>query len=211
LILSDISIAQLCNLKHNYQATIPNQGGYPERLTSPIDGPMITPYRRDCVRHLDNGDRVISYGQSSFGYDVCLAEKFQLFTNINSGVIDPKNPCEKTMVEFEGDHVIMPPNSYILGHTKEVFNIPRDIMVVCVGKSTYARCGAIVNTTPIEPGFQGQVVIEISNATNSPMKIYANEGIAQFMFFLGEQPCDTSYADRKGKYQGQRGVTVARM
>lgn len=210
MILSDLSIEQLCSSKHNYQATIGIPGA-DNRVTTPIDGPMIAPYNRECVRYLEDGQRVISYGQSSFGYDVRLANKFQLFTNINNGVIDPKNPCEKTMVEFEGDSVLMPPNSYILGHTQEVFNIPRDIMVVCVGKSTYARCGAIVNTTPIEPEFQGQVVIEISNATNSPMKIYANEGIAQFMFFLGEQPCGTSYGDRNGKYQGQRGLTLARI
>lgn len=207
MILSDISIDKLCSKEHNYQAIIPRLN----RQTAPIDRPMITPYSRECVRQLDNGERVISYGLSSFGYDVKLARKFQLFTNLNSGVIDPKNPCEKTMVEFEGDHVVMPPNSYILGHTEEVFTIPRDVMVVCVGKSTYARCGAIVNTTPIEPGFEGQVVIEISNATNSPMKIYAGEGIAQFMFFLGDQPCRTSYGDRSGKYQNQRGVTLARI
>lgn len=207
MILSDKSIHQLCSSEHNFQATIPNL----DRITAPNKGPMIEPYNPECIRTNEAGERVISYGRSSFGYDVKMANKFKVFTNINSGIIDPKSPCEKTMVGQEGDFVIIPPNSYILGHTVEYFRIPRDVMVICVGKSTYARSGAIVNVTPIEPGFEGQVVIEISNSTNLPMKVYANEGIAQFMFFLGEQPCEVSYGDRQGKYQGQRGVTLARM
>lgn len=155
--------------------------------------------------------KIVSYGTSSFGYDVRLGRKFKIFTNINSGVIDPLEMDDKCYVDFEGDTCIIPPNSYVLGHTIETFNIPRDVMVICLGKSTYARCGAIVNTTPIEAGFSGQVVIEISNATNLPLKIHANQGIAQFLFFQSDEPCETSYADRGGKYQNQRGITTAKV
>ena len=208
MICSDKTIHELCTNKDNeYRAEIKSLN----RMTSANSGPMIEPYLSECVRKDEDGERVISYGRSSFGYDVTLAKEFKIFTNINSGIIDPKNPCETTMVSYEGDFVIIPPNSYILGRTVEYFRIPRDISVICVGKSTYARCGAIVNVTPIEAGFQGQVVIEISNSTNLPMKVYANEGIAQFIFFLGDQPCEVSYDDRGGKYQGQTGVALARM
>lgn len=155
------------------------------------------------------GKKIVSYGTSSFGYDVRLADEFKIFTNINSTVIDPLNFDQRNCVDFKGDVCIIPPYSYVLGRTIERVKIPRDVMVVCLGKSTYARCGAIVNTTPIEAGFEGTVVIEISNATSLPMKVYANMGIAQFLFFQSDEECETSYADRGGKYQGQSGLQTA--
>lgn len=190
--------------------------------------PMITPFEPGNIRYKETPstnfggfggegsqteytkEKILSYGTSSFGYDVTLSDEFRIFTNINSSIIDPLNFDEKCLQEFKGDVCIIPPNSYILGVTKEYFDIPRNVMVVCVGKSTYARCGAIVNVTPIEPGFKGHVVIEISNATNLPLKIYANQGVAQFMFFESDEECETSYADKNGKYQGQTGVTLAK-
>jgi dCTP deaminase len=195
--------------------------------------PMIAPFESNNIRYKDiteelnnplrlevlniatdagkpNQQKILSYGTSSFGYDVTLSNEFRIFTNINSSIIDPLNFDEKCLVEFKGDVCIIPPNSYILGVTREYFKIPRDVMVVCVGKSTYARCGAIVNVTPIEPGFSGHVVIEISNATNLPMKIYANQGVAQFLFFQSDEECETSYADKGGKYQNQTGMTLAK-
>lgn len=190
--------------------------------------PMILPFEPKNVRYDDvestdfggwDGEgsktkteqkKILSYGTSSFGYDVTLSDKFQIFTNINSSIIDPLNFDEKCLQAFQGDVCIIPPNSYILGVTREYFKIPRNVMVVCLGKSTYARCGAIVNVTPIEPGFEGNVVIEISNATNLPMKVYANQGIAQFLFFESDEECETSYADKGGKYQGQTGMTLAK-
>lgn len=171
--------------------------------------PMITPFEPKNVRLDGAQEKILSYGTSSFGYDVTLSDEFRIFTNINSSIIDPLNFDEKCLQEFKGDVCIIPPNSYILAVTREYFDIPRNVMVVCVGKSTYARCGAIVNVTPIEPGFKGHVVIEISNATNLPLKIYANQGVAQFMFFESDEECETSYADKNGKYQGQTGVTLA--
>lgn len=173
--------------------------------------PMISPFEPGNVREVD-GDRVISYGTSSYGYDVRLDTKFKIFTNINSGVIDPLSfDEEKCLVDHEGEYVIIPPNSYVLGNTVEVFNIPRNVMVVALGKSTYARAGAIVNVTPIEPEFKGQVVIEISNSTPLPMKIHARQGIAQFLFFESDEACEASYGDKNGKYQDQRGVVTPRM
>lgn len=172
--------------------------------------PMIAPFSGQQIKTNDRGERILSWGLSSAGYDVRLANKFKIFTNINSSIVDPLNMSDDCYVDFEGDACILPPNSYLLGHTIETFNIPRDVMVVCVGKSTLARTGCIVNTTPIEPGFSGQVVIEISNATPLPMKIYANMGVAQFLYFKGE-PCEVSYADRNGKYQNQQGITTARV
>ncbi len=170
--------------------------------------PMITPYVDGQVRERET--KIVSYGLSSFGYDVRLANKFKIFTNIKNALIDPLNPTDDIYVEHEGDYCIIPPNSYILGHTIEYFDVPRDVMIIAVGKSTYARLAAIVNVTPIEPGFKGQVVIEIANNSPLPLKVYANQGIAQFMFFRGE-PCGVSYADRGGKYQNQTGVTTARL
>lgn len=155
-------------------------------------------------------ERIISYGLSSYGYDVRLGSKFKIFTNINSTVIDPMAMSDECYVDFEGDVCIIPPHSYALGHTVEYFRMPKDVVAVCLGKSTYARAGCAINVTPIEPGFEGQVVIEIANQTPLPMKVYANMGIAQFMFHRGER-CMVSYADRAGKYQGQMGVTPARV
>lgn len=177
--------------------------------------PMITPFVGKQVR--TEGDaKLLSYGLSSYGYDVRLAEEFAIFHNANSMVIDPKRMDHRCMMKPElltdedgCKYVIVPPNSYILGHTVEYFVIPRDVVIVAVGKSTLARAGAVANVTPIEPGFEGNVVIEISNATPLPMKIYANEGIAQFLFFRGE-PCEVSYSDKNGKYQGQTGLTHAK-
>lgn len=164
------------------------------------------------------GQRLISYGTSSYGYDVRLSEEFKLFTNLNSAVIDPKRFDPKCLADAEiktdeyGDRfVILPPNSYLLGRTVEYFRIPRNVTIVAVGKSTWARAGVIINVTPIEAEFEGNVVIEISNATNLPVKIYANEGISQFLFFESDEDCETSYADRDGKYMNQVGVVVPRM
>lgn len=170
---------------------------------------MIEPFIDHQVRVDDNGKKVISYGLSAGGYDVRLANEFKLFTNINTTVIDPLAFDELCLHDHCGDYAIIPPNSYMLGRTVETFNIPRDIMVVCVGKSSWARVGCGINVTPIEPGFIGQVVIEISNFTPSPLKIHAGMGIAQFLFFRSNKPCEVSYADRGGKYQNQSGVQLA--
>ncbi|AAL83115.1 dCTP deaminase [Pseudomonas phage vB_Pae10145-KEN51] len=172
--------------------------------------PMITDFIGHQVREKD-GKKIISYGLSSYGYDVRLARNFKIFSNVTSAVIDPLDPSDGFLVDWTGDYCIIPPNSYILGHTVESFNIPDDVLAICTGKSTYARLGAIVNVTPIEPGFKGQVVIEIANCTTLPLKIYADMGIAQFMFFRGDAPCEVSYAKRNGKYQNQIGITTARL
>lgn len=170
---------------------------------------MISPFERGQVKRVGS-NKVISYGTSSYGYDARISREFKIFTNINHTVIDPKNFDEDSYVDVVSDEVIIPPNSFILGRTVEYFRIPRDILVVCLGKSSYARCGLIVNVTPLEPEWEGHVTIEISNTTPLPAKIYANEGISQFLFFKGSDVCDTSYADRGGKYQGQQGVTIPR-
>jgi dCTP deaminase len=154
--------------------------------------------------------KIISYGTSSMGYDVRLGRKFKIFTNVFSEIIDPLNMPDRAYVDHEGDFVIIPPNSYVLGHTIEYFRMPEDVVAICVGKSTYARAGCAINVTPIEPGFEGQVVIEIANQTPLPMKVYADMGIAQFMFLRGDL-CEISYAKRAGKYQGQLGITTARV
>ena len=153
----------------------------------------------------------ISFGLSSYGYDARIADEFKIFTNIDSAVIDPKNFAPTSFVDRQTDTVIIPPNSFALGHTVEYFSIPRDILVICLGKSTYARCGIIVNVTPLEPEWEGQVTIEISNTTPLPARIYANEGICQFLFLQGNEPCEVSYADKSGKYMGQRGTALPRM
>lgn len=168
---------------------------------------MIEPCIPMQIREKD-GAKIVSYGVSSFGYDVRLADEFKIFTNINNSIIDPLDFDQNCCVDHKGPYCIIPPNSYILGKTIEYFKIPRDVMVLCVGKSTYARCGAIVNVTPIEAGFEGNVVIEVSNSTSLPLKVYANQGIAQFIFFQGEE-CLVSYADRGGKYQGQTSLQTA--
>ena len=154
--------------------------------------------------------RSISYGTSSYGYDIRCAPEFKVFTNIHSTVVDPKAFNEGSFVHRKGPACIIPPNSFALAHTVEYFKIPRDVLVICLGKSTYARCGIIVNVTPLEPEWEGQVTIEISNTTPLPAKIYANEGVAQMLFFESDEVCETSYKDRGGKYQGQRGVTLPR-
>ena len=170
---------------------------------------MIEPFEADQVRTKD-GERIISYGTSSYGYDVRCAREFKIFTNIYSAIVDPKNFNPKTFVDHEGDECIIPPNSFVLARTMEYFRIPRDVLVVALGKSTYARCGIIVNVTPLEPEWEGEVTLEFSNTTTLPAKIYAGEGVAQFLFYRGDKSCATSYADRAGKYMGQRGVTVPR-
>jgi len=168
---------------------------------------MIEPFEAGQVREVE-GQKIISYGTSSYGYDVRCADEFKIFTNINSTIVDPKNFDEKNFIDFKGDRCIIPPNSFALARTVERFKIPRDVLVVCLGKSTYARCGIIVNVTPLEPEWEGYVTLEFSNTTNLPAVIYANEGIAQMLFFGGDQVCDVSYKDRGGKYQGQQGVTL---
>ncbi|MDQ7793605.1 MAG: dCTP deaminase [bacterium] len=190
MVLSDLRIAQLCE-----------------------DSRMIDPFVPDQVR-LEDGKRVISYGLSSYGYDVRIANEFWVFTNAFGGtVVDPKDFDTRAMTRVEVAHheaVIIPPNSYVLGHSVEYFRVPRNVMTLCVGKSTYARCGIIVNVTPLEPGWEGHITIEISNAAPLPAKVYAGEGILQVIFFEGG-PCRTSYADKQGKYQAQRGTSFARV
>ncbi len=154
---------------------------------------------------------VISYGLSSYGYDARVADQFKIFTNVDSAVVDPKHFNPDSFVDRKGPVAIIPPNSFALAHTMEYFRIPRDILVVCLGKSTYARCGIIVNVTPLEPEWEGQVTIEISNTTPLPARIYAGEGICQFLFLQGAEPCEVSYADRAGKYMRQRGTALPRM
>ena len=168
---------------------------------------MIEPFSPHQVRVSDAG-KIVSYGTSSYGYDVRCAEEFKIFTNINSTIVDPKNFDDKSFVDFRGPVCIIPPNSFALARTVEFFRIPRSVLTVCLGKSTYARCGIIVNVTPLEPEWQGHVTLEFSNTTPLPAKIYANEGVAQMLFFESDEVCETSYADRGGKYQGQLGVTL---
>jgi dCTP deaminase len=168
---------------------------------------MIEPFEPQQVRHSEKG-RVISYGTSSYGYDIRCSNEFKIFTNINSAIVDPKQFDENSFVDFTGDVCIIPPNSFALARTVEYFRIPRNVLTVCLGKSTYARCGIIVNVTPFEPEWEGYVTLEFSNTTPLPAKIYANEGIAQVLFFESDEVCEISYADRGGKYQGQTGVTL---
>ncbi len=169
---------------------------------------MIDPYEPGQVRHRKQGEKCISYGTSSYGYDVRCAREFKIFTNINSAIVDPKHFDESSFVNFSGDVCIIPPNSFALARTVEYFRIPRNVLTICLGKSTYARCGIIVNVTPLEPEWEGHVTLEFSNTTPLPARIYANEGVAQFLFFESDEPCELSYADRAGKYQGQTGVTL---
>ena len=154
---------------------------------------------------------VISYGLSSYGYDIRVSDEFKVFTNVHNSMVDPKNFDEKSFVEIKADECIVPPNSFALARTIEYFRIPRSTLTVCLGKSTYARCGIIVNVTPFEPEWEGYVTLEISNTTPIPAKMYANEGIAQVLFFEGDEVCETSYADKKGKYQKQTGITIPRI
>lgn len=154
---------------------------------------------------------VISYGLSSYGYDARVADEFKIFTNVDSAIVDPKNFSESSFVNRKTDVCVVPPNSFALARTVEYFKIPRDVLVICLGKSTYARCGLIVNVTPLEPEWEGHVTLEISNTTPLPARVYANEGIAQFLFLKGDSACEISYADKGGKYMGQTGVTLPRM
>ncbi|CAA6815366.1 MAG: Deoxycytidine triphosphate deaminase (EC [uncultured Campylobacterales bacterium] len=167
---------------------------------------MINPFCENQV-----GIDVVSYGLSSYGYDIRVGNEFKIFTNINATIIDPKNFNTNNVVEHIGDECIVPPNSFALASTVEYFKIPRDVLAICLGKSTYARCGIIVNVTPFEPEFEGHITIEISNTTPLPAKIYANEGIAQVLFLQGDEACETSYKDKKGKYQSQTGITLPRI
>ena len=167
---------------------------------------MIEPFEEKQVRQ-----GVISYGVSSYGYDIRIADEFKIFTNVNSTIVDPKQMDPSSMVDFKGPVAIIPPNSFALGRTVEYFRVPRNVLTVCVGKSTYARCGIITNVTPFEPEWEGFVTLEISNTTPLPAKIYSNEGIAQVLFFESDEVCETSYKDKAGKYQGQKGITLPRM
>jgi dCTP deaminase len=171
-----------------------------------LEHKMIEPFEDRQVRA-----GVISYGLSSYGYDIRVADEFKIFTNINSTVVDPKSFDARNFVDLTADVCIIPPNSFALAKTVEYFRIPRDVLTVCVGKSTYARCGLIVNVTPFEPEWEGYVTLEISNTTPLPAKVYANEGIAQVLFFQSDEQCDVSYADKKGKYQKQQGLTLPRL
>jgi len=171
-----------------------------------LEHQMIEPFVEDQVR-----DGVVSYGLSSYGYDIRVADEFKVFTNINTTVIDPKNFDPRSFVDIKSDLCIVPPNSFALARTIEYFRIPRDILTVCLGKSTYARCGIIVNVTPFEPEWEGFVTLEISNTTPLPAKIYANEGIAQVLFLQSDEMCERSYADKKGKYLKQTGVTLPKI
>jgi dCTP deaminase len=170
------------------------------------DKGMISPFEEKMQRQ-----GVISYGLSSYGYDARVADDFKIFTNVDNALIDPKNFSETSFVTRKANICIVPPNSFVLAHTVEYFKIPRDVLVICLGKSTYARCGLIVNVTPLEPEWEGHVTLEISNTTPLPAKVYANEGICQFLFLKADSECEVSYADRGGKYQGQTGVTLPRM
>jgi len=170
---------------------------------------MIEPYVPHQIASVE-GKRIVSYGTSSYGYDVRCSTEFKIFTNINAAVVDPKAFDDSSFIEFQGDVCIIPPNSFVLARTIEYFRIPRNVLTICVGKSTYARCGIIVNVTPFEPEWEGYVTLEFSNTTPLPAKIYANEGVAQVIFFESEEECEISYKDRKGKYQGQTGVTLPR-
>lgn len=171
------------------------------------DYKMIEPFVSDQIRE-NKGSKIISYGTSSYGYDVCCADEFKIFTNINSAIIDPKNFSKESFVDLKSEVCIIPPNSFVLARTVEYFRIPRNVLTICLGKSTYARCGIIVNVTPLEPEWEGHVTLEFSNTTNLPAKIYAYEGVAQMLFLESDEECEISYKDRDGKYQGQKGVTL---
>jgi dCTP deaminase len=167
---------------------------------------MIEPFVDGQVR-----EGVISYGLSSYGYDIRVTDEFKIFTNVHSAIVDPKHFNPNSFVDFKGEICVIPPNSFVLSRTVEYFRIPRDVLTICIGKSSYARCGLIVNVTPFEPEWHGYVTLEISNTTPLPARIYANEGIAQVLFFEGDEPCEVSYADRKGKYQGQQTIVLPRI
>lgn len=168
---------------------------------------MIEPFEPKQVRHGSNG-KIVSHGTSSYGYDIRCSNEFKIFTNINSAIVDPKRFAAESFVDLVSDVCIIPPNSFALARSVEYFRIPRNVLVICLGKSTYARCGIIVNVTPLEPEWEGHITLEFSNTTPLPAKIYANEGVAQLLFLESDEECETSYKDRDGKYQGQKGVTL---
>ncbi len=172
-----------------------------------IENGMIEPFQPSQVRAGDNGN-IVSHGTSSYGYDIRCSREFKIFTNINSAIVDPKNFQPESFVNLEADVCIIPPNSFALARSVEYFRIPRNVLVICLGKSTYARCGIIVNVTPLEPEWEGHITLEFSNTTPLPAKIYANEGVAQLIFLESDEVCEISYKDKNGKYQGQRGVTL---
>lgn len=173
---------------------------------------LIEPFLETQIRHSECGQKkAVSYGLSSYGYDIRVADEFKIFTNIHNTIVDPKNFAENAFVDIKTDECIIPPNSFALARSIEYFRIPRDVLTICLGKSTYARCGIIVNVTPFEPEWEGYVTLEISNTTPLPAKIYANEGIAQVIFFGAHEPCEISYADRNGKYMKQQGIVVPRI
>jgi len=176
-----------------------------------VEKGMIEPFVDGQIKKTESGDRVISYGLSSYGYDLRVSNEFKVFTNVFGSVVDPKAFDDRSFVDIETDVCVVPPNSFALARSVEYFRIPREVLTICVGKSTYARCGIIVNVTPFEPEWEGHVTLEISNTTPLPARIYANEGLAQVVFFLANEVCETSYADRSGKYMGQRGITIPRM
>ena len=171
-----------------------------------VENGMIEPFELKQVR-----DGKISYGLSSFGYDIRVSDEYKIFTNVNNSIVDPKNFDSNSFVDYKGDVCIIPPNSFALARSIEYFRIPRDVLTLCVGKSTYARCGIIVNVTPLEPEWEGHVTLEFSNTTPLPAKVYANEGACQFLFLKGESTCEVSYLDRSGKYMKQRGVTLPKL
>ena len=171
---------------------------------------MIEPFEPGQVREVD-GHKIVSYGTSSYGYDIRCSNEFKLFTNINTTIVDPKNFDDKSFVDIKGDSCVIPPNSFALARTVEYFRIPRNVLTICLGKSTYARCGIIVNVTPFEPEWEGYVTLEFSNTTPLPAKIYANEGLCQILFFESDEMCEISYADRKGKYQSQKGIVLPKL
>lgn len=175
-----------------------------------VNHEMVKPFAEKQNRHAENGEKIISYGLSSYGYDSKVADEFMIFTNVDNACVDPKNFSSQSFVERKTDVCVIPPNSFALARTVEYFKIPKDVLVICLGKSTYARCGLIINVTPLEPGWEGHVTLEISNTTPLPAKVYANEGIAQFLFFKGSSQCEVTYSDRSGKYMGQTGVTLPR-
>lgn len=174
------------------------------------DHGMIEPFEPNQIKE-QGGQRIVSYGTSSYGYDIRCSNEFKLFTNINSTIVDPKNFDANSFVDVVAPVCIIPPNSFALARTVEYFRIPRNVLTICLGKSTYARCGIIVNVTPFEPEWEGFVTLEFSNTTPLPAKIYANEGVAQVIFFESDEPCSVSYRDRQGKYQGQVGVTLPKI
>jgi dCTP deaminase len=171
-----------------------------------LEHDMISPFNDRQVR-----DGVISYGLSSYGYDLRVADEFKIFTNVNSAIVDPKNFDQRSFIDVKGSSVLIPPNSFALARSVEYFKIPRDVLTICVGKSTYARCGIIVNVTPFEPEWEGFVTLEISNSTPLPAKIYSNEGLCQILFFQGDEPPDVSYKDKAGKYQRQAGIVLPKL